>query len=122
MPVLTITPPILPAMPATEPHAASLQWLNPECSEHRRLQVMERDPALAEAVLCLTDTLGSSKILPKSIKTKTIERLPVGQHPWVGLSGGAEFMRCHCRVHIVEDLGLEDLYAGEHQLANRRLH
>jgi hypothetical protein len=32
--VLTTTSPILPAMPATEPHVASSQWLNPECSEN----------------------------------------------------------------------------------------
>jgi hypothetical protein len=70
MPVLTITPPIQPVMPGTEPHAASLQWLNLECS--KRLQVMESDSTLGQAVLRLTDALGSSKILPKPIKAKTI--------------------------------------------------
>ena len=80
---------------------------------------MEPYLAPGEAVLCLPDAFGGSKILPKSVKAKTIERLPGGQHPRVGLPGRAEFMCSRFRVHIVEDLRLEDLYAGEHQFANR---
>ena len=79
-----------------------------------RLEVMEPYLAPGEAVLCLPDAFGGSKILPKSVKAKTIERLPGGQHTRVSLPGRAKFMRYHFRVHIVEDLRLEDLYAGEH--------
>lgn len=79
-----------------------------------RLEVMEPYLAPGEAVLCLPDAFGGSKILPKSVKAKTIERLPGGQHPRISLPGRTEFMCSRFYVHIVEHLRLEDLYAGEH--------
>ena len=89
-----------------------------------RLEVMEPYLAPGEAMLCLPDAIGSSKILPKSVKAKTIETLAVREHPGVGFAGGAEFTRCHSGIHVVEDRWLEDLDACKHQFANRpgRLH
>src|SRR5918992_5784055 len=75
--------------------------------------------AFGKTFFRLSNPLGSSEILPEPFIAEAIERLSVGQHSWVSLPGGAEFMSFRPRVHIVEDFRLKNLYSGEHQLANR---
>src|SRR6187200_2879567 len=83
-----------------------------------KLEIMEPGPS-GQAALCFPNAVGSSKILPKSIKAKTIERLPVREHPRVGFAGGAEFVRRHSGIHVVEDRWFEDLDACKHQFVKR---
>ena len=84
----------------------------------RELEVVQPNLTRGEAAFGLPDPLRGSKILPKSVKTETVEGLPVRQHPWVSLPGRAEFVRSCFGVHVIEHLRFENLYSREHQLAS----
>src|SRR5262245_47095122 len=80
---------------------------------------MQGRAPLGQAVFGMFDPLDGSKILPKALETISIERLAGNEHLRIGMLRRAKFLPGAPRRHVVENLRLEKLHAGKHQLAHR---
>ena len=85
----------------------------------RALQEVQPGSTILQLLLGFLNSLRRAEILPEAVEMKAVKPLPAHQHARVCVSCGTEFPDPGVFLQVLENFWVKDLYAREHQLAER---